>query len=71
VVAEARAGTAGRVVAASYLLAPGYFQSRLEASAADIVTAPLSGGVRLDERLVDVVAARYLVTSRTPLTRLG
>ena len=71
VVAEARAGTTGRVVAASYLLAPGFFQARLEASGADVVTAPLSAGVRLDARLVDVVAARYFAASRSPLARLG
>ena len=67
----------GRVIAASYLLAPGFFGSRLDASSADVVTAPLSSGVRLDDRLVDVVVRRYVAagrtrpTSRTPLARLG
>jgi sirohydrochlorin ferrochelatase len=36
-----RARGARRVVVASYLLADGLFQDRLEASGADIVTAPL------------------------------
>jgi hypothetical protein len=71
VVTEARSGTDGRVVAASYLLAPGFFQSRLESSSADLVTAPLSSGVRLDDRLVEVVVRRYLQASRPSLARLG
>jgi sirohydrochlorin ferrochelatase len=75
----------GRVIVASYLLAPGFFASRLDASAADVVTAPLSSGVRLDDRLVDVVVRRYVSpagrsqlasgryphASRSPLARLG
>lgn len=68
VIAEARAKSA-RVVAASYLLAPGFFQSRLESSSADVVTAPLSSGVRVDARLVDVVVHRYLAAE--PLARLA
>jgi len=79
VIAEARreVGGHGRVVAASYLLAPGFFASRLDASSADIVTAPLSSGVRLDDRLVDVVVRRYAAAgrsqraSRPPLAQLG
>lgn len=59
VIDEARRGTSGRVVAASYLLAPGFFTTRLEASGADVVTAPLSSGLTIDERLVDVVLDRY------------
>jgi len=59
VIAEARREGRGRVVAASYLLAPGFFASRLAASSADVVTAPLSSGVRLDDRLVDVAVRRY------------
>jgi sirohydrochlorin ferrochelatase len=49
----------GRVVVASYLLAPGFFTSRLDSCGADIVTAPLAGGVAVDQRLVDVVVRRY------------
>ena len=88
VIAEARreAGTGrGRVIAANYLLAPGFFASRLGASSADVVTAPLSAGVRLDDRLVDVAVRRYWSpagrsqrasgryphASRLPLARLG
>jgi hypothetical protein len=60
------------VVAASYLLAPGFFASRLDASSADVVTAPLSSGVRLDDRLVDVIVRRFEdAASRPALARLG
>jgi hypothetical protein len=41
----------------------------LESSSADVVTAPLSSGVRVDARLVDVVAHRYLAAE--PLARLA
>jgi sirohydrochlorin ferrochelatase len=73
VIAEARreADGLGRVVAASYLLAPGFFAERLDASSADVVTAPLSSGVRLDDRLVDVVIRRYVESSRSALALLG
>ena len=75
VIAEARreaGGTGrGRVIAANYLLAPGFFASRLEASSAEVVTAPLSASVRLDDRLVDVALRRYREASRSPLARLG
>lgn len=61
VVAEARRGLGegGRVIAASYLLAPGFFTDRLADCGADIVTGPLAGGVRVDARLVGLVARRY------------
>ena len=71
VVAEARRETEGRVIAASYLLAPGFFATRLDASSADLVTSPLSSGVRLDDRLVDVVVRRYRQASLSPVARLG
>jgi sirohydrochlorin ferrochelatase len=87
VIAEARREVdgGGRVIVASYLLAPGFFASQLDASAADVVTAPLSSGVRLDDRLVDVVVRRYVSpagrsqlasgryphASRSPLAQLG
>nr|WP_297429311.1 CbiX/SirB N-terminal domain-containing protein [uncultured Actinotalea sp.] len=56
-VAAARAGLTGtgRVVAASYLLAPGFFHDRVTRAGADVVTAPLAP----DDRLVDVVLDRY------------
>lgn len=73
VIAEARREIGGRarVIAASYLLAPGFFASRLDASSADVVTAPLSSGVLLDDRLVDVVVRRYVAASPSALARLG
>jgi sirohydrochlorin ferrochelatase len=55
VVAAARAAGAQRVVVASYLLAPGFFQDRLRAAGADVVTGPLLP----DPRVVDVVVDRY------------
>jgi sirohydrochlorin ferrochelatase len=55
VAARALVGTGGRVVAASYLLAPGFFHDRVARAGADVVTAPLAP----DERLVDVVLDRY------------
>jgi len=49
-----------RIVAASYLLAPGHFHDRVLASGADDVTAPLLGPVP-DPRLVELVVRRHLV----------
>ena len=55
-VRAARAASGGGTVAvASYLLAPGFFQRRLEDAGADVVTGPLAP----DERVVDVVVDRY------------
>ena len=55
-VAAARTASGGGPVAvASYLLAPGFFQGRVEASGADVVTGPVAP----DPRLVDIVLARY------------
>ncbi|MWB99786.1 sirohydrochlorin chelatase [Agromyces seonyuensis] len=51
---------AGRVVAASYLLAPGYFQSLAEGAGADITTAALAEADRTHPALVDVVVGLYL-----------
>ncbi len=51
----ARIDGAERVVLVSYLLAPGFFQRRLEGCGADVVTAPLLP----DARVVDVVLERY------------
>ena len=45
----------GPVAVASYLLAPGFFQQRLEESGADVVTGPLAP----DDRIVEVVVERY------------
>ncbi len=49
-----------RVVAASYLLAPGHFHDRVLASGADDVTAPLLDTGAPDRRLVELVVRRYL-----------
>ena len=55
-VTAARAAGAGEPVAvASYLLAPGFFQRRVEESGADVVTAPIAP----HPLLIDVVLARY------------
>lgn len=55
-VAAARHSAGGPGVAvASYLLAPGFFQRRIEVAGADVVTAPLAP----DPRLVDIVVDRY------------
>jgi sirohydrochlorin ferrochelatase len=72
-IAEARSGLpgGGRVVAANYLLAPGYFTDRLNASSADVVTSPLAAGVRLDPRVMDLVVRRYEAASQERLARAG
>ncbi|MGH1525282.1 sirohydrochlorin chelatase [Leifsonia sp. L25] len=50
----------GRVVAASYLLAPGYFHQLVQKSAADIVTEPLLRHDRMtDWELVAIARNRY------------
>ncbi|WP_082516051.1 sirohydrochlorin chelatase [Cellulomonas sp. Leaf395] len=53
--ARADAPPGGRVVVASYLLAPGYFYDRVLEAGADVVAAPLAP----DERLVHIVLDRY------------
>jgi len=55
-VASARSVAGGEPVAvASYLLAPGFFQTRLEESRADLVTGPIGP----HPKVVDIVVARY------------
>ena len=55
-VAQARSiAGGGRVVIASYLLAPGFFHDRLAEAGADVVTAPLGP----DARLVDIALDRF------------
>ncbi|WP_374199136.1 sirohydrochlorin chelatase, partial [Actinotalea ferrariae] len=51
-----RAGSGGRVVVASYLLAPGYFHDRLAEAGADAVTDPLGA----HRRVVQIVLDRHL-----------
>ena len=48
-----------RIVAASYLLAPGHFLDRVLASGADDVTDPLLADEAPDDRLVELVVRRY------------
>ncbi|WP_036227657.1 sirohydrochlorin chelatase [Marmoricola sp. URHB0036] len=49
-----------RIVAASYLLAPGHFHDRVLASGVDAATEPLLVEGRPDRRLVELVVRRYL-----------
>lgn len=49
-----------RIVAASYLLAPGHFHDRVLASGADLVTDPLLDGEAPDRRLVELVVRRFV-----------
>lgn len=59
-VRAARAAAPGRVVVASYLLAPGFFQRRVEACGADVVTGP----VLPDARVAEIVGERYRTAVR-------
>jgi sirohydrochlorin ferrochelatase len=60
VVAAARVdGSDRRVVAASLLMAPGFFQDRVAATDVDVVTRPLLDDGPVDSRLVDLVVDRY------------
>lgn len=63
-VAAARDAGAPRVVAASYVLAPGFFADVIARSGADLVTAPLAP----DDLVARVVVERYLAAA-APLTR--
>ncbi|HXH35309.1 MAG TPA: CbiX/SirB N-terminal domain-containing protein [Plantibacter sp.] len=60
-VAAARSGRPrGRIIVATYLLAPGYFASLLEQAGADLVTAPiLHPGEAPDPGIVELVVDRY------------
>ena len=49
-----------RIVAASYLLAPGHFHDLVLGCGADAVTTPLLDGNAPDPRLVELVVRRYL-----------
>lgn len=54
-VEAARAAGAARVIAASYVLAPGFFANVVRQAGADVVTAPLGA----DRRVAAIVAERY------------
>lgn len=64
VVAAARRDGARRVVVASYLLAPGYFQNLLQGVGADLVTAPLLSPSP-EREVVDLVVRRFERAART------
>ncbi len=64
VTASARHDGAGRVVVASYLLAPGYFQNSLQKVGADLVTAPLLSPSP-DREIVDLVVRRFERAARS------
>ncbi|MEU0487427.1 hypothetical protein ABZ260_50805 [Streptosporangium sp. NPDC006013] len=59
-----RSGPAPRIALASYLLAPGFFQDRLETSGADLVAAPLG----VDADLAALVWARFDQACPAPVT---
>jgi sirohydrochlorin ferrochelatase len=62
-VATAREQSGGAPVAvASYLLAPGFFQQKVEAAGADVVTGPVAP----DPRVVEIVLARYRAALEAP-----
>lgn len=48
-----------RTVAVSYLMAPGFFQGRVQRCGADLVTAPVLDGRAVDDELVSLVLARF------------
>lgn len=60
-VAEARAAGARRVIAASHVLAPGYFAGLVRTAGADVVSAPLGA----DPRVATVVADRFRAAGAT------
>lgn len=67
VVAAARVdGSDRRVVAASLLMAPGFFQDRVAASDLDVVTRPLLDDGPVDARLVELVVDRYAAAVARP-----
>ena len=66
-VADARRAGARRVVAASYVLAPGHFASAVAGAGADVVTAPLAP----DLRIAAVVAERYATACAELATTAG
>lgn len=64
-----------RIIVASYLLAPGFFQGKLRRAGADITTTALldGGGEGIPDQLVEIVVSRYLehrhdLSTETPQT---
>lgn len=64
VVREARQDGARRVVAASYLMGPGFFHDRLASCGADLVTRPLLDGRTVDPAMVSLVLDRFAEASQ-------
>lgn len=60
-VATARAEGAVRVIAASHVLAPGYFAGLVARAGADLVTAPLAP----DQRVADVAVERFVAAEHS------
>ncbi|MGH3516915.1 MAG: sirohydrochlorin chelatase [Haloechinothrix sp.] len=58
---RAAAGERARVAVASWLLAPGLFQRKLDAAGADVIAEPLGA----HPRVVELVVRRYEVAERT------
>jgi sirohydrochlorin ferrochelatase len=67
VVRDMRRGGARRVVVASYLLAPGYFQRRIAEAGADVVSPPLGA----HDALARLVLRRYDEACRRSLDDAG
>ena len=71
-VLTARAGAPGRVVVATYLLAPGYFAGLAERCGADAVSRPLLvDGEAPPTELIDVVIDLYSSVARLELALAG
>ncbi len=56
---ETARATGRRVVVATYLLAPGYFERQVRAAGPDVMTAPLLDGGAVPPELVGAALARY------------
>lgn len=52
-----------RTVAVSYLMAPGFFHTRMQRCGADLVTAPVLDGRTVDDELVSLVLDRFAAAS--------
>ena len=63
---DAARATGRRVVVATYLLAPGYFERQVRAAGPDVMTAPLLDGGPVPVELVDAALARYAAAALLP-----
>lgn len=64
-VVDAARATGRRVVVATYLLAPGYFERQVRATGPDVLTAPLLDGGPVPQELVEAALARYAAAAAT------